>query len=348
MTKIAVVSGRAYSFLLAEYCARDFEDAITDATEAELICPTPEGKEKLQCNADIAIVVGITFDRMAELLQSTEFSSGCKVLAYVFGAYEFLTKKPRNPVNIWRKRNWFGSFAKVDCLYLGFDVWVDEIANNLDVKAVYVPMAANVMAVNASPFKGEDRPIAVAAFGRQHGPIVSALSDAFNHHGSSDFLYNPNFLVTRGARDFKRYRDMFWQALRQSKMSLAFDHYAAPNVSGARCSYVGPRWFESLAAGTVVAGIAPPTADRDVLLDWPEATIELPEDPDASVEAMSRMLRDTDFLKEVSTRNLMEMNRRHDWRHRLAEILAENDVELPPRLVSQLDLLADRARALKI
>jgi hypothetical protein len=343
VTKIAIVSGREYSMHLSEYCARDFEDAITESTEATLICPTPTSTQKSACSADIAIVVGITFDRLAKLLQATEFAPDCKVVAYVFGAYQYATNRPRNPIRKWRKRNWYGAFAKLDCLYLGFDVWSDEISHDLNVKTAYLPMAANVLTVNASPYAGDDRPIAVAAFGRQHQPTVAALSDALNRHESSDFFYYPSFLDARGANDSKRYRDMFWQALRQSKVSLAYDHYAAPNINGARCSYVGPRWFESLAAGTVVAGIAPQSDDCAVLLDWPNATIDLPEDPDASVEAIQGILTDGDFIREVSARNLVEMNKRHDWRHRLATILANDGFALPAFLSEQLEILAERS-----
>lgn len=345
MTKFAVVSGRKFSSLLAEYCARDFEDAILAATAAELICPEPATNRKIDCSADVAIVVGLTFDRLSELLQVTEFASDSKVIAYVFGAYKYATAKPSNPISQWRRRQWYGAFAKVDCLYLGFDVWTDDISNDLDVETAYLPMAADVMAVNASPFSGTDRPISVAAFGRQHEPIVAALSDALNQQGSSDFLYYPNFLVTRGARDITRYRDMFWQALRHSKISLAFDHFAAPNEVGARCSYVGPRWFESLAAGTVVAGIAPRSDDRDVLLDWSDATIELPDSPEDSVAQVRAMLNDTGYLAEVSKRNLAEMNKRHDWRHRLAAMFEREAIQPPATLTEQLERLAKRASA---
>ena len=80
-----------------------------------------------------------------------------------------------------------------------------------------------------------------------------------------------------------------------------------------------------------------------MLLDWPNATIDLPEDPDASVEAIQGILTDGDFIREVSARNLVEMNKRHDWRHRLATILANDGFALPALLSEQLEILAERS-----
>lgn len=143
-----------------------------------------------------------------------------------------------------------------------------------------------------------------------------------------------------------RYLPMFWQLLRRSRVSVAFDHFFA-NEGSAQISYVGPRRFEALAAGTVVLGKAPPSADRALLLDWPDAAIDLSDDPAAATDELVALLEDEPRLAAASRRNIVEMARRHDWSHRLAEMLRVEGLGLPDRLVAHIGTLEARAAALE-
>lgn len=347
MTTVCVVSARRATSMLAQHCAEDFEVSIADATGAQMLAPLLDPSNS-KTSADLAVFVALNFRDMEDLLASTALTANTTAVGYVFGAYPRAVARRRNPIAQWRSDLRRKAYTRLERLYLGISDGTTVIADRLGVPVSYLPMAANVLGVAAEPLsRSSERPIAVSAFGRQHVPTMQALADRFNRNGSRKLLYATNFMHTKGAADAARYRAMFWQILKLSRLSLAFDQVLAPNPGGGELSYVGPRWFESLAAGAVIAGWAPKSSDVGHLLDWTDSTIELPENPEGSVELVLELLDDMERLERASARNLSEMNRRHDWRHRLRDILKDLKLSETDRLSEQLGYLADRSVALR-
>ena len=341
--KIAVVSARRDPGAVPQQCAQDFETAIVNSTGADLLAPLQNTQQR-HTNADLVVFAALNFRDLEDIILATQVSDAAKVVGYVFGAYPQAFLPVRNPISKWRNTQRLKAYKKLDKLFIGVEVGAEEISKAVDMPAIYLPMAADVLRVAATPFGPDaERPIAVSAFGRQHLPTKTAIADRLNQSDSRDVLYATNFMRTNGAHDVTRYRAMFWQMLRLSRLSLAFDQVMAPNPGGAHLSYVGPRWFESLAAGTVVAGWAPRGDDVPVLLDWEDSTIELPQNPEESADFVMELLSDPTRLQKASARNLHHMNKRHDWRHRLKVILDELNLQHPDALSAQLKTLSERA-----
>ena len=75
------------------------------------------------------------------------------------------------------------------------------------------------------------------------------------------------------------------------------------------------RFYEGAAAGTVMIGEAPRTAEFKRQFDWPDAVIHVPFDsPD-----IGRILADlsSERLRAVQRNNIREAALRHDWLHRI-------------------------------
>lgn len=332
MSRFLVISGRRIHTGFADSCAVDFEDSLIDGLGADIVMAGDTGARPAE-SYDLVFAVAVNFRGLAEILRSTPLPARKLLVAYVFGGYGSQTRRSANPLKRLVRAHRFQIFQNLDRLYVGIRDDVDQIAADLGVPVTYLPMAANVLSVSARPFRSiQDRPISVAAFGRQHSETVDAIADRFNNANSKYLFYNTNFVNGGTLRDRERYRAMFWQILRKSQISLCFDHFYAPGKSVPEHSYVGPRWFESLAAGTVVAGAAPATEDSAELLDWQGATIDLPANPRRAVEALEDLLADTSSLRESSLRNISEMRKRHDWRYRIRDILSTEGVDIPDRL----------------
>ena len=112
----------------------------------------------------------------------------------------------------------------------------------------------------------------------------------------------------------------FWKMAQSSLIALAYD----PKITSPQrvpMSIVGQRWFESLAAGCVVAGARPATDEADELLDWPEATIELAEAPEEALAQLYALCAEPRKLATIRERNVEHVRARHDWRHRLPAML---------------------------
>lgn len=347
--RVLLVSGREDFKFLFDACAYDFEDTIIAAMDVD-VATSKTDPATLADRYDLVIVVAVSFFRLYDisqgLLKDLRGRAKGPVLAYVFGGYGKVAALARNPVRRLL-RNWLRSFAMFDRIYLGIGDDVDEIAGHLGVKTAYLPMAANVLGAAARPYESRlDRPIAVSAIGRQKKDIVSTFCDRLNRPDSDEVVYYTNLLSVGEAQDLLRYRAMFWQILRKTRVSVSFDHYfTSPDT--AKATYVGPRWFESLAAGTVVVGKAPPTEDRARLLDWEDAAIDLSTDPQTATDELLALLADEDRLRAASRENLAQMSLRHDWGHRLADILDAEGLARPDSLTARLETLRGHAEAFR-
>lgn len=118
------------------------------------------------------------------------------------------------------------------------------------------------------------------------------------------------------------------EAMAAARYVLAFSNRVNPtNYTHPTREYVTARWVDSLAAGAVVAGIAPNSAAAKLLL-WPGACLELgTTDRVAGLEIIAKA-RDSWSPRDAAF-NRQEALRRLDWRHRLKTIA--NDLTLDSR-----------------
>jgi len=346
---VLLISGRDDFRFLFDACAYDLEDVIIDTMDVDVVTSGTD-PSTLAERYDLVIVVAVSFYRLhniaSGLLKQHRHRAAGPVLAYVFGGYGKVAALARHPVRRLL-RNWLRSFSAFDRIYLGIGDDVAEIAGHLGVKTAYLPMASNVFGAAAKPFETRlDRPISVSAIGRQKEKIVSSFCDHLNRPDSDEIVYYTNLLSVGEATDLDRYRAMFWQILRKSRISVSFDHFFT-SPEKAQMSYVGPRWFESLAAGTVVVGKAPPSEDRTRLLDWQDAAIDLSADPAEASDELLALLANEDRLRAASRETLVQMSLRHDWGHRLAELLEAEGLARPEKLTTRLEKLRGNAEALR-
>ncbi len=340
--RVLIISGRDEFSLLSDACAYDAEDVAVQTLQADLLTRATD-PATLAPGYDLVMVFAISFLRLdtikAWALPLVQDRLNGPMIGYVFGGYGSLVKPSDNPI-----KRAFGKagtrFRVFDRMYVGIEDDVSAIAASINVDTAYVPMAARVLDVAATPFRGgPDRPISVNAFGRQKMPVVEAIADALNTPDSDGVLYATNFLGVGDTRDLWRYRAMFWQLLRKSRVAMCFDQFYA-NDGDAKLSYVGPRWFEALAAGTVIVGRVPPTRDSGILLDWPDAAIDLPDDAIAARDVVLALLQDEARLMAASRANLHNMAVRHDWAHRIATMLDREGLDAPDGLRARLDALS--------
>lgn len=103
------------------------------------------------------------------------------------------------------------------------------------------------------------------------------------------------------------------------------------------------RWLHAWVSGCTVIGKAPSGTGVKAQMDWPEATIELPEDNQAAIEAVEAILNDAEGLARRRKRNVLETLRRHDTRLRLRSLFKELDLPLPETLIAELSRLEKTA-----
>lgn len=153
---------------------------------------------------------------------------------------------------------------------------------------------------------------------------TAARAKGLSFHGRPEFLSGS---IENQRMLMRRYGD--------SKFLLAFSNavHSAPYTHPTR-AYLTGRWTDGLAAGAVIAGIAPksPTADR---LLWPGATLNL-----SSVrreDGLAILAEAVAFWRpEQAAANYYMALQNLDWRWRFAAIAAALG-ESPSRLFTELD-----------
>ena len=89
---------------------------------------------------------------------------------------------------------------------------------------------------------------------------------------------------------------MLFKLLHRTRIALAFNLLVEPEGERPRSMMVTSRWLESLLSGCIVAGRRPVSRMADEMLFWPNATVELSEDPETASEEIITLLLNNDSL----------------------------------------------------
>jgi hypothetical protein len=180
------------------------------------------------------------------------------------------------------------------------------------------------------------RCIDLIGFGRQPPSYHHAFQARF-HKKDSQLLYLHSPIGTTTGPAVWDERPMLFKLLQRSKISLAFNLDVEPyRVRPGASGFVTSRWFESLASGCVVVGKRPLGPMADDMFFWPDATIDLPDDPLAAPQAIEELASELPLLRSIRARNVLEMSRHHDWRYRIRDIYQHFGMDLPSPLTREL------------
>jgi Glycosyl transferases group 1 len=230
----------------------------------------------------------------------------------------------------------------LDHLFVALPEVIESLHNKFKIPVSFVPFAADVLAHGSCKL---NRPIDLTNFGRIPQQYHQAFFRRFNQQNSDRIYYNstPRKAEIFPKLPYEKRKDeedtlLLFHLLRNSKLVLAFDTLY-PGMRQFPYSFVTLRWFYGAATGCAIVGKRPITPVADELLNWEDSTIELPEDPQKSVELIEELLQDTTRLHAIHKRNYVESLARHDWRHRIQTIFEAVNLPLPEVLGKELSQL---------
>jgi hypothetical protein len=187
-----------------------------------------------------------------------------------------------------------------------------------------------------------ERFVDVIGYGRQLAEHAQAVEQAYNAPSSPRMFYHTGYFSSIRVSDHRAQRAVFWKILKRSRVALAYDTLAA-NTRGFTFSLVAQRWFECLTAGCVIVGKRPVCPETESLLDWEDATIEAPDDASLLVPFLEDLFQSPERLNAIHARNKRETMLRHDWRHRIDQMLGILDLPRPDRLTASIEALRETA-----
>ena len=181
------------------------------------------------------------------------------------------------------------------------------------------------------PRELKNREIDIISFGRTPPSYHSCFSQCF-HPASSPYLYLHSPLGNLTGPSVHLERGMLFKLLHRTRISLAFHLYVEPQGDRPRSMMVTSRWLESLLSGCIVAGRRPVSRMADDMLCWPNATIELSEDPQTSSDELISLLSRNDSLEQQRRTNIFQTITHHDWRYRIETFCRIMDLPEPEAL----------------
>jgi len=175
------------------------------------------------------------------------------------------------------------------------------------------------------------REVDVIGFGRTPPSYQGCFSRRF-HRADSPYLYLHSPLGHLIGPSVHLERGMLFKLLQRTRISLAFHLYVEPQGDRPRAMMVTSRWLESLLSGCLVAGRRPVSRMADDMLFWPDATIELSEDPQTASDELVSLLSRNDELLHQRRRNIYHTLSAHDWRYRIKRMCQLFDLPIPQTL----------------
>lgn len=343
---VLLLSVRRLSNLVAFSAQYEFEDVIRDVTGAELIEVADAGALEFSRRAyKLVRALGRSrrlATRLAPRPPVRPLDRDYELFFPVFNnTYELYALQT---IPDWRARSRIAAcyvteiwehlgpeyllelLGQFDHIFLGTRYSVAEVARVTGRPCTYLPQAADVLRFSPLP----DRParvIDVCNIGRRSAVTHEALVRLAAQRRI--FYYFDTFAGGSDSRqrtfrvaDSAQHRLLLASLLRRSRYFIAHrSRINEPEHTGSREEIAG-RFYEGAAAGAVMLGEAPGTAEFQYQFGWPDAVIRAPFDCPAIGEVLAELDRQPERLKRIQEDNARNAASQHDWVHRLERVFA--------------------------
>ncbi|MGE3891056.1 MAG: glycosyltransferase, partial [Steroidobacteraceae bacterium] len=212
-----------------------------------------------------------------------------------------------------------------DHIFTGFSQCVDEVSRIVGRPCTYLPVASNVLRF-APTSLSEPRLIDVCNIGRRSAVTHEALlkladeRKIFYYYDTVAASGEGNKQRTFRVDNASEHRRMFANLLRHSRYYIANrSRINEPELTQGK-DEISSRYYEGAAAGTVMLGEVPRTAEFATQFDWPDAVIHLPFDSPDIGRILADIDADQERIARIRRQNIQQAALRHDWVHRLQTV----------------------------
>jgi hypothetical protein len=215
---------------------------------------------------------------------------------------------------------WIQSLNRFDHVVLGMRGTVQAVSEAIGRPCHFVPVGIDALRFTPYPNPPE-RVVEVFNIGRRWEGIHRPLLEYARAKG---LFYVYDTLQTGGSLvpDYKQHRDLIANIAKRSRYFMVAPGKMNASEETKGQVETGLRYFEGLAAGTVLIGQPPDSEQFRKMFPWPDAVIPLNPDGSDLVDILEGLAKQPERLSAISRRNSAEALLRHDCVYRWKELLA--------------------------
>jgi Glycosyl transferases group 1 len=219
------------------------------------------------------------------------------------------------PDSIERDRADYRLLDRFDMVFVLNAAAIPSIRQHTSTPVVFLPTAADTLLLPAAHY-ANPRVIDLICIGRRRGSMHAAFIDYADSRGKL-YLYDQwTDMRVRNWPEARRYNAIL------GARSQAYVVWSPLRAGlGHQGDALSTRYFEGAAGGTVMIGSRPEVPEFAELFDWPDAVLDVPEDPGEVAAFLDALYADPNRLRDICWRNRRGALLKHDWAHRWAAVL---------------------------
>ncbi|MGC1361436.1 MAG: glycosyltransferase [Silvibacterium sp.] len=227
---------------------------------------------------------------------------------------------------------WLHALSQFDYVFIGCSGSVATLSNAIGRPCYWIPGAADMF--RFSPYPGPPaRVVDVYSIGRRWEGVHRALLRAAGA-GEIFYVYDTFAGNNTEVYDHQQHRDLFANIAKRCRYFTVAPGKMDDQITQGQVE-VGYRYFEGVAAGTVLIGQPPNCEAFRELFDWPDVVMPILPDGSNVKAVLNDLDSDPVRVSSISRRNAVEALLRHDWIYRWKEMFRVVGIELPPGMTAR-------------
>ena len=243
---------------------------------------------------------------------------------------------------------------KFDHIFVGVSGSSDRITRITGRPCSYLPMGVDALTFCPYP-SSPKRMIEVTGIGRRSPVTHQALLKMSEAKGT--FYYydtvqvasagNAPRLTTFRVSSPREHRLLYANLLKRSRYFIANRAWADCPAKADAGDGIAARFYEGTAAGAVLLGLPPASAEFREQFGWSGAITSMPFDAPQVAEVIAELERDPDQLEQIRVNNVVNALLHHDWSYRFRTVLEVLRLAPPEGLLERERRLRDLAHDVK-
>lgn len=215
-----------------------------------------------------------------------------------------------------------------DLIALYYSGTVEPLSEQVGRPCFFVPPGIDAVRFSPPPQRVE-RVVDIYSVGRRSETTHRAILRMAKRR---NLLYLHDSIDGTKAIQPTEHRNLFASIAKRSKYFIVNPgQIDQPERRGGQME-IGNRYFEGIAAGTILIGEIPKNGEFEKLFDWPDAVIHLPYGSENVDQLFCELEGNSLKLEGIRNVNVVQALTRHDWAYRWETILRRVGLESTPGL----------------